>query len=128
MRRAFAPIHRFAKALSSPSFEAMDRDETVDCGVHGRQAISFVCTHIAHGLLDGTTPGFVIAPEDDHLLPLGWCDRCEAMVQELGGDWNDEATSRAGFKLLCALCYVEAKGIAISANRFRNLGDPTTTP
>jgi hypothetical protein len=105
----------------------MDRDETVDCGVHGRQSISFVCTHIAHGLLDGTTPGFVIAPEDDHLLPLGWCDQCEAMVQELGGDWNDEATRRAEFKLLCALCYVEAKGIAISAGRFRNLGDPSAS-
>ena len=105
----------------------MDRDETVDCGAHGRQAISFVCTHIADGLLDGTTPGFVIAPEDDHLLPLGWCDQCEAMVQEFGGDWNHEATRRAEFKPLCALCYVEAKGIAISAGRFRNLGDPTVS-
>ena len=102
----------------------MDRDETVDCGVHGRQAISFVCTHIAHGLLDATTPGFVVAPKDDHSLPLGWCDECEAMVQQLGGDWSDEAAGRAEFKLLCALCYVEAKGIAISAGRFRNLSGP----
>jgi hypothetical protein len=102
----------------------MNPDETVDCGVHGRQAISFVCTHIAHGLRDGTTPGFVVAPEDDHPLPLGWCDECEAMVQGLGGDWSDEAAERAEFKLLCALGYVEAKGIAISAGRFRNLRGP----
>jgi len=105
----------------------MNPDETIDCGVHGRQPISFVCTHIAHDLLDGTTPGFVVAPEDDQLLPLGWCDECEAMVQQLGGDWKDEATERAEFKLLCALCYVEAKGIAISANRFRDLGNPSPT-
>ena len=128
MPGAFAPIRRFAKAIYSLSFAPMSRDETVDCGVHGRQPISFVCTHIAHGLLDGTTPGFVIAPEDDHLLPLGWCDECETMVQELGGDWNDEARDRAEFKLLCALCYVEAKGIAIAEGRFRNLGDPTAAP
>jgi hypothetical protein len=123
VRRAFAPIGGFAKTLVWLSVDAMNSDETVDCGVHGRQAISFVCTHIAHGLLDGTTPGFVIAPEDDHPLPLGWCDECEAMVQGLGGDWTDEAAARAEFTLLCAQCYVEAKGVAISANRFRNFGN-----
>jgi hypothetical protein len=102
----------------------MDANETVDCPAHGRQAVSFVCNHIARELPDGTTPGFVVAPEDDHPLPLGWCDECEAMVQSLGGDWIDEATERAEFKLLCASCYVEAKGIAISAGRFRNLSGP----
>lgn len=96
-------------------------DETVDCGLHGTQPISFVCTHIAHGLLDGSTPGFIIAPEDDHPLPLAWCDHCETMVDSVGGDWSEEASERADFKLLCAGCYAEAKGIALVAGRFRNL-------
>jgi hypothetical protein len=96
-------------------------DETVECGLHGRQPISFVCTHIAHGLLDGSTPGFVTAPEDDHPLPLAWCNACDAMVESLGGDWSEEASSRAAFKLLCAACYGEAKGLAVVAGHFRNL-------
>jgi hypothetical protein len=100
----------------------MDRDEPlVDCDVHGRQEMAIACTHIAHGLLDGTTPGFVIAPEGEVALPNAWCDECEAMVEDLGGDWSEEASERAGFKILCAGCYGEAKGIAISANRFRNI-------
>lgn len=101
----------------------MSGTETVECGVHGRRPISFACTHIAHGLLDGSTPGFVIAPEDDHPLPLAWCDACETMVDELGGNWSEEASLRADFKMLCAECYGEAKGIAIVAGRFRNIRD-----
>jgi hypothetical protein len=100
----------------------MDGDEsTVDCGIHGIQPIAFACAHIAHGLLDATTPGFIIAPEGSEPLPLAWCDNCEEMVSQLGGDWTREASDRAGFKLLCAGCYSEAKGLAIAANRFRNL-------
>lgn len=48
----------------------MEHDEPlVDCGAHGRQRIAIACTHIAHGLLDGTTPDFVIAPDADEPLP-----------------------------------------------------------
>lgn len=80
----------------------MDDEPTVDCALHGTQAVSFVCTHIAHGLLDETTPGFVI--------------------------WGSEAwRSQVDFKLLCGGCYGEAKGCAISANRFHNLR-PAATP
>ena len=96
-------------------------DPLVDCGLHGRQRVAIACTHIAHGLLDGTTPGFVIAPEADEPLPNAWCDECEAMVESLGGDWSEEASERADFKILCVGCYGEAKGIAVNANRFRNI-------
>ena len=99
-----------------------DDEPTVDCERHGHRRISFACTHIAQGLLDGTTPGFVIVAETGELLPLAWCDACEIMISEEGGSWeNDELRSRADFKLLCEDCYAEAKGMAISANRFRNL-------
>ena len=100
----------------------MEPDEPlVDCGIHGRQRMAIACTQIAHGLLDGTTPGFVIAPEADEPLPNAWCDQCEVMVDSLGGDWGGQASDGADFKILCAACYGEAKGIAISANRFRNI-------
>ena len=105
----------------------MDPDEPlVDCSVHGRQRMAIACAHIAHGLMDGTTPGFIIAPEGGEPLPNAWCDECEVMVESLGGDWGGEASERADFKILCAACYGEAKGVAIAANRFRNIGGSLT--
>ena len=101
---------------------SVDDDPAVDCERHGRRRISFACTHIAHGLLDGTSPGFVIVAETGDLLPLAWCDECETILSEGDGRWgDDELRRRADFKTLCEDCYAEAKGLAISANRFRNL-------
>lgn len=45
------------------------------------------------------------------------------MVEMLGGDWTEEASERAEFKLLCGSCYSEAKGLAIVEGRFRNIRD-----
>lgn len=96
-------------------------EKVIDCAIHGRQEIAFACTHIAHGLLDGTTPGFIIEPEGDDPLPMAFCDACEAMADELGGIWSEEASNLADWKMLCAACYNEAKGLAVVANRFRNI-------
>ena len=106
----------------------MDDEPTVDCSVHGTQPLSFVCIHIASGLLDETTPGFVIEPEDDHPLPLAWCEECDRWFEKIGRDWSSqEWPAHTGFKLLCARCYGEAKGRAISSNRFHNRR-PSKTP
>lgn len=98
-------------------------EPTVDCELHGEgRRISFVCTHIAHGLRDGTSPGFVVVPDVGESLPLAWCDSCETYVTTQGdGTWSEELRGEAGFRLLCEDCYGEAKGLAITANRFRNL-------
>jgi hypothetical protein len=98
-------------------------EPTIDCERHGRRRISFACGHIAQGLIDATSPGFVIVAETGDLLPLAWCDQCEDMISTDGdGNWDDdELRRRADFKPLCEDCYAEAKGLAISAARFRNL-------
>lgn len=101
----------------------MDDEPTVDCELHGQgRRISFVCTHIAHGLLDATSPGFVVVPDAGETLPLAWCDDCETFVTTRGdGTWTEDLRGEADFKLLCEDCYAEAKGLAIVANRFRSL-------
>ena len=99
----------------------MAMEELIDCSVHGRREITFACTHIAHGLLDGTSPGFVVAPEGNEPNPMAWCDECEVMVVQSGGNWGEEASDRAEWKMLRAGCYTEAKGLAIVANRYRNI-------
>lgn len=96
--------------------------EDIDCDTHGRQPISFACTHIAHGLLAGTTPGFVIAPEDPaEGYPLAWCAECEVRIGAIGWQrWLDES---ADFNLLCAACYLEARDLAREAGSFTDLGE-----
>ena len=93
--------------------------EQIDCGIHGRQPLTFACIHIAEGLLSGNTPGFVCYPGQGEAYPLGWCDTCEAMVEAMGGDWTEEARDRAGFKMLCASCYLEARDLARDGGRLR---------
>ncbi len=99
----------------------MSDEPMIECAIHGRRTIALACTHIAQGLLEETTPGFVIAPQTDGPDDFAWCDECETMVEGLGGDWNEDASDRADFKLLCADCYAEAKGLAVVAGRFRNI-------
>lgn len=99
----------------------MEDEPTVNCGVHGPgRRVSFVCTHIAHGLLHGTSPGFVIDPDAGENLPVGWCDECDPHARNRAQDW-DAFRAFADFKLLCEDCYAEAKGIAVASNLFRNL-------
>jgi hypothetical protein len=99
----------------------MPEPDQVQCNAHGRQPISFACTHIAHGLLTGTTPGFVIAPEESaEAYPLAWCSDCEAKIGEVG--WKPWVDEWAEFKLLCGVCYLEARDLARDAGSFRELG------
>ena len=98
--------------------------ELVDCDSHGQRPITFVCTHIAHALVEGNPSSFLIAPEGPDPYPLAWCDACDEMVVELGGRWTPEASDCAEFKLLCASCYVEARELARIAGLFRDLTEP----
>ena len=92
----------------------------IQCDAHGPQPISFACTHIAHGLLDGTSPGFVIAPEEPaEAYPLAWCAQCERLIGEAG--WRRWLDELADFKMLCAACYLEARDLARDAGTFRDL-------
>ncbi len=100
---------------------ANENVDYVTCGEHGPQPMTFVCTHIAHALLDGQACSFVIAPAGDDAYPLAWCEACDAMVVSLGGHWTEEASDRAEFKMFCGGCYSEARDLAQAAGQFRDL-------
>jgi hypothetical protein len=92
--------------------------EEVVCGVHGPRPLAFACVHIAEGLLNGTTAGFVIAPEDPtEPYPLAWCDGCERRIGELG--WRQWLDGASDFKMLCADCYLEARDLARAVGLYR---------
>ena len=94
--------------------------EEIICGIHGPRPLAFACGHIAQALLDGTTAGFVIAPEDPaEAYPLAWCDGCEERIGEIG--WRQWLDGAADFKMLCAECYLEARDVARDAGLYRDL-------
>jgi hypothetical protein len=96
--------------------------ETVNCGIHGPQPFSFVCTHIAHGLLGETSPGFIYTPDPNEDYPVAWCEGCEMVFSAMSDNWITEfEKQQADYKLLCALCYQEARDLAVGGDRLRVL-------
>lgn len=87
-------------------------EQHVECFTHGKQQATYVCQHLVQSLRDGEPRGFWSAePEAGDLRPDSWCDACEEMVTETGGEWNDESEAFAGVSLLCGACYDRVKAM-----------------
>lgn len=80
----------------------------VNCDKHGNQEETFVCQHIVESLTTKISVGFYYASE-----PRGdaWCNECEHMRIKEGGEWNEKSEAFASIKLLCGVCYDDAKRI-----------------
>ena len=84
--------------------------ETVNCDTHGPAPKTFVCQHIADGLLRHEPVGFfwtIVDPDDPY--PDAWCSECEERVKRTGGEWEGEALELLKPKILCGRCYEIAK-------------------
>ena len=90
----------------------VDDEKYVECSSHGKQQATYVCQHIVQSLRDGTPRGFLSAePEPGDVRPDSWCTACEDIVNNTGGEWNDESEAFAGVTLLCGACYDQAKAM-----------------
>lgn len=92
-------------------------ENTVECCLHGEQQETFVCQHIVQTLNDEIPRGFWWADNPENPRPDAWCSECEAMVQRTGGEWNDESEAFAQVKLLCGVCYDQAKQVNLPEKR-----------
>ncbi len=84
--------------------------DTIDCERHGPANITFVCQHIAEGLLQHRRVGFCwtsFDPENPH--PDAWCHACEERVKQTGGEWEGEALEQLKARVMCCHCYDVAK-------------------
>ena len=81
----------------------------VQCSRHGPQQETFVCQHIVHTLRDRRPRGFFWALDPDNERSDAWCTSCNALVAANGGDWSEESEAAADIKILCGMCYDEAK-------------------
>ena len=95
----------------------MDENGCV-CAVHGRQPVTFVCSHITT-CVSPETVGFVtFAPEDENDLRDARCEACDAYLQANGGEWADGSVEvPSGISILCSECYREREGDARLACR-----------
>jgi hypothetical protein len=91
---------------------------TIHCETHGEAPRTFVCQHIASGLIRHERVGFFWTREDHgDLHPDAWCSACEERVKRTGGKWEGDALDHLQPKMLCGECYELAKA-------FHMGGDP----
>lgn len=77
--------------------------DTVHCHAHGDRAPAFLCAHLT---TDDCALGFHCSPPtDDNPTPDAWCNDCDIILQQHGGQWTDEAQKLVDIKLVCAGCY-----------------------
>jgi hypothetical protein len=86
-------------------------EQKITCELHGERERSFVCQHIFESLLTHKKAGFHQAVDTESKYPDAWCDQCEIIWGEVGGQWTDELEKRLGIKLLCSACYDLAKDL-----------------
>ena len=87
------------------------RMQKVDCTAHGTQGIGLVCEHVAYAVDRGERVGFFWGDDTDTARPDAWCAECERALVALQGASSAEWFKNAGFKIVCAKCWDEAKVI-----------------
>jgi hypothetical protein len=84
--------------------------ESVQCSVHGTQDKTYVCQHIADGLIARKRVGFFWANDQPgNPRPDASCIDCNSRAAANGGDWVGEALEHLKPKVLCGACYDLAK-------------------
>jgi hypothetical protein len=97
--------HAKISRISEASIRS-DGMATVKCEKHGLQQQTFVCQHIAQGLIDKVPVGFFWTMHDaENLRPDAWCQACSERVKQTGGEWMGEALEHLEAKILCGACY-----------------------
>lgn len=88
----------------------MSEHDTIVCDTHGTAKQTYVCQHVASGLINHQRVGFfwsTYSPDNPH--PDAWCYECEARVRKTGGEWEGEALEHLQPKIMCHNCYEVAK-------------------
>jgi hypothetical protein len=79
-------------------------EQTVKCATHGTRDATYVCRHLASGVVGSGFHLGVDPEEPDELWPVAWCDACER-VFDSEGEWNARTEAFLRIRLLCDACY-----------------------
>lgn len=89
----------------------MTTEKYVECCEHGKQQATFVCNHVVESLRDEIPRGFWWANDPDNPRADAWCSECEERLKANDGEWNEEIETLANIRLLCGVCYDNAKNL-----------------
>lgn len=103
MRVWFRPEH--VVDIARGESRASESKDVLRCTRHGASQSTFVCRHV----VDGSGLGFHQAEDPGNPRPDAWCDACDALLREEGGEWTERAAEFAGVTLICAGCYDAAE-------------------
>jgi hypothetical protein len=76
----------------------------IECDKHGQSRRAVVCKHLVQTLSDQIPRGVIWLRDDDGCVN-GYCDDCTMMLEDAGGEWNDELEAKAGLMLICEGCF-----------------------
>jgi hypothetical protein len=85
--------------------QASESADVVRCKEHGASETCYVCEHLAFG----SGLGFHQAVDSDQRRPDAWCDACEELRLEGGGDWDTLGDRHPKLSILCGGCYDYAR-------------------
>lgn len=85
----------------------------VHCNTHGEQPETLVCQHIAVSLESKSAVGFHWPETSNEEFPNSWCSDCNERLRAENWEWTGEAEKQLGAKLLCAMCYLDARKLAL---------------
>ncbi|MFD1256582.1 DUF6882 domain-containing protein [Mucilaginibacter terrae] len=98
----------FTHELTQEQYDALE-NKSVECDVHEKGQIAFVCKHLISkeypGFHEAFESGLCMEENDDY---QAWCDECEK-VRINEGKWNEESMAFAEIKIVCDQCYFEIK-------------------
>ena len=76
----------------------------VECGEHGAVRPAFVCVHLVQTLRDRMPRGLLWSRDEDGNVNA-YCDLCDGLLEQAGGEWTDAVEAQAKITLICEMCF-----------------------
>ena len=76
----------------------------VECCEHGAVRPAFVCRHLVETLRDGVARGLLWSRDEDGNINA-YCDLCDGVLEQAGGDWTDEIEDQVKVTMICEACF-----------------------
>ena len=81
----------------------------VDCERHRHQPPTYVCRHLVKRLSSVMSVGFFTLGDTKAERADAWRSACEEAALETGSIWTDKSEEFSGIRMICAVCYDNAK-------------------
>jgi hypothetical protein len=82
------------KVLMSAEGNSNTETKLIGCGRHGdAREQAFVCEHLLHG----TGRGFFFDRADEDAHPDAWCNACERLRLDNGGEWTRSSDKQSQY-------------------------------